>query len=63
MVLDAVLPLLISVPMTPVAEPIAPLRSAPAKSEITSNVPFTVSREVSKVSVPRLAKSPIGCSD
>ncbi|WP_155758045.1 hypothetical protein [Acinetobacter sp. AG1] len=60
---EAVEPLLMSVPITPVAEPIAPLISAPARFETASRLPFTVSREVSKVSVPRFAKSPIGCSD
>lgn len=59
---DAVEPLVISVSITPVIEPLAPSRSAPARSEIASSVPLTLSREVSKSSFPRSAKSPTGCS-
>ena len=36
--------------------------SPPTRSEMTSSVPFTVSREVSKVNVPRSASSETGCS-
>ena len=46
---DAVEPLVIRVSITPVIEPLAPSRSAPARSEIASSVPLTLSREVSKV--------------
>ncbi|MNU81192.1 hypothetical protein D3C71_708480 [compost metagenome] len=58
----AVVPLVISVSRIPVADSVAPWMSPPTKSETTSSAPFTVSREVSKVNVPRSARSETGCS-
>ncbi|MCY1177991.1 hypothetical protein D9M73_183220 [compost metagenome] len=58
----AVVPLVISVSRMPVADSVAPWMSPPTKSETTSRAPFTVSREVSKVNVPKSAISETGCS-
>ena len=58
----AVVPFVISVSRIPVADSVAPWISPPTKSETTSSAPFTVSREVSKVKVPRSARSETGYS-